>query len=107
MSDLLKLLDEIDAMEKQATPGEWSVSNTGAIKNDIGQYILHGTSNRKESDILYLVTLGNNWPRISAALRDVISDIEHSALCEVYKDLEDKKASCFACWWLEKHSGGE
>ena len=54
MTDLIKLLDELDRLEKDATPVPWD-----------GYDNIQPVRNRD-----FILALRNNWPRISAALRD-------------------------------------
>lgn len=114
MSDLLKLLDELDALEKEATPGEWKWEPNSFCSGKLkGSFIqtsqgleLASVNSRpfasqatSESNAALITALRNNWPRISKALRDAYK-IFGPCICTSENDY-----TCERCDWL--HGGGE
>jgi len=89
MTDLIKLLDELDRLEKDATPVPWD-----------GYDNIQPVRNRD-----FILALRNNWPRISKALRD-----SHDILDKTLDAIADEKteddlhvAFARASMWLEKY----
>jgi len=89
--ELIKLLDEIDALEKAATPAPWD-----------GYDNIQPVRNRD-----FILTLRNNWPRISKALREakeIISirkETDHQRLCLQARGCHCKEL--IAGKWLKEH----
>jgi len=85
--ELMKLLDELDRLEKDATPGLWD-----------GYDNIQPVRNRD-----FIIALRNNWPRISKALRDS-HDILDKTLDAIAKTEDDLHvAFARASMWLEKY----
>ena len=84
--NLLKLLDELDALEKEASPGPWD-----------GYDNIQPVRNRD-----FILTLRNNWPRISKAVREA----EKAMNCTgIISGMCSMGELCPGCDWFEKYGG--
>lgn len=86
--NLLKKLDKLDALEKEAMPGPWEYVGRGIVQNvddEVGYFSL-------DEDAALVGPLRNNYPELSRALREV-GELE----CMCNKGLED---------WKRKHFDG-
>jgi len=106
---LIELLDELDALEAKATPGELEQGAEPGypmpeILRNLVRYPLQGHDRRQfsgkdffqvrsEEDAKLLVALRNNWPRISKALREAHEVLGNTGLAH---DIDRRM-------WLEKH----
>jgi hypothetical protein len=106
VSDILAMLDALDAAHAKATRGEWGVVRKG---NSIQSYAIVSPSGKvcsgispKTNNDNAIVSMHNTWPALSAAVRELAAERDaiqatlsavESAVAEVYVHITDGKIS--------------
>jgi len=102
--NLIKTMDEILELEAKATPEPWAYDDNGEVfgpSEKIGGVGVKIFVGGLSQDGNLTQASRNHIKQMALALKDVVTDSEHSNMCPLQHRSYTSR-DCFRCWWLEK-----